>query len=439
MASPKSSKTVTYVMAVIIVVLLVATVYEGLAVQNLSKTSTASSSTTSGVAVGVTTYTIGGLFPTTGDDASCGVAALNSAQAAVNDINTQMTTLGAPYHFNFVNIDVQSTAAGELTAITTLHGTDGVNAALTFGSTETSGAIAYANSAHVLMLATGATGIGLTTPGGYLFRNIQSDSTFVKVAAATMYQLGFRKIVVMYENDAYGQGFGTQLPAIWANYTGTSSKTLGYALNQNDYGAEVTQVSQLAQQLGVDNTTAWFWIGESTDSINIFQHAAQDPVLSHLQLFTKNAPVSTSADYPPNAPVAVAQYLENGSHVMGFTQAVTEVNNPFTNLYWNNQPQPPCYANTYSWDGAWLLAKDLMLVGNNGPALKNALPTVASDFVGVSGPVQFDSSGDNIFGNYNSFNVHQFQNGTWYTQTNGLYDASAGKWSPIQNGATTIV
>jgi ABC-type branched-subunit amino acid transport system substrate-binding protein len=422
---------ITVVLAVVIAALLLATVYEGIVIQGLSKSSPASGS-------GVTNYTIGGLFPVTGDDASCGVAALNSAQAAVTDVNKQMVATGAKYHFTLTNIDVQSTAAGELSAITTLHTTDGVNATLTFGSTETAGAIPYSNSAHVLMLATGATGIGLTTPGGYLYRDIQSDSTFVKVAAATMYQMGIRKLVIMYENDAYGQGFGTLLPQVWANYTGTSSKTLGYDLNQPDYGAEVTQVSQLEQQLGVDNSSAWFWIGESSDSINIFQHAAQDPILSHLALFTKNAPVDTSADFPPSAPVAVAQYLMNGSHVTGFTQAVAEVQNSFTDQYWDNLPQPPCYANTYSYDGAWLLAEDLILAGNNGVALKAALPLVASQYDGVSGPVQFDSNGDNIYGNYDTFQIAQFTNGTYYVHDNGYYDASSGMWEP-QNGTNTGV
>jgi ABC-type branched-subunit amino acid transport system substrate-binding protein len=186
--------------------------------------------------------------------------------------------------------------------------------------------------------------------------------------------------------------------------------------------------------LGVGNTTAWLWIGEQDDGIKIFSRAATDSVLGTMKLFVYDDPVSTSAEYPPNAPASVPQYLMNAAHVQGFHNAITEIRNIFTDQYYAQYNGPSCYANPYVYDAVWLLSKSMILVGNNATKLKSILPYAASDFVGVTGPLQFDANGDSLYTNYATYRVSQFGNGTWYVGENGFYNAATAAWQPVSNG-----
>lgn len=427
----KSTKAISSIVAVLVVLIIIVgavAAYEAVQLQSVPATTSTSTSA-------LTTYTIGAAYPETGDGSVCGQGQAASVKLAIKNINSLLAQTGSNYRFAINIIDDKTDPTAALQAAKTLHETYGVQVVMTSGSFETAGVLSYANSARLLLASGASTGISLAIANDYLFRVIGSDNGFVRAAVNTIYQQGYRKIGIMYENGPYGTSIGTTFPTLWAQKPGTSFTGLSYALSQADYSAEVTQLSQKMASLGVDNTTAWIWIGEQDDGIKIFSRAATDSVLGTMKLYVYDDPVFGAALYPPTAPATVPQYLMNVAHVQGFHNSVAEIHNIFTDQYYNNLPSPACYANPYAYDAVWLISKAMMLCAcNNATTLKNIFPRAAMNFVGVTGPLQFDAAGDSLYTNYATYQVGHMTNGTWFVYENGFYNAATAAWQPVSNG-----
>lgn len=383
---------------------------------------------------GITTYTIGAELGLTGQGTVCANGINNVLELAIGDVNAMLTNTGAPYRFELRTIDSKTDPTVALQAVKTLHEAYGIEVVVTFTSAETSAALSYANEAKVLLVTGASTSPLLAIPDDFLYRFIATGDAFVQEVVDTMYQQGYRKVGVIYEQSTYGQGIGQLFPKVWATLPGTQSTSLEYVPGQPDYQAEITQFSLQISRMGVDETTAWLWLGQDDDGIKQFTLAANDPALRNLKLYVFDVPVAGAAMYPPTAPEVVARYLKDQVDVQGAHISVPDIHNSFTEQYYQRFKGPDCFANPYVYDLVWIVSKAMMMVGNDAEAIKRALPYVAFNYVGVTGAFQFNEAGDLSLANYITYKVNQFVNGTWYIYQNGNYDPLTGKWSPVENG-----
>jgi branched-chain amino acid transport system substrate-binding protein len=187
------------------------------------------------------TVKIGMGAPITGDYASFGVDISQGASIAVTDAGT---VEGFP--FELVAQDTQGTPEGGASVANKLA-TDPTIVAIAghifSGSTEA--AMPIYEKAGIPMMSPSATNPPLTTLGSTVFNRIAfTDAVQGKFAAEYLYnKLGFRKIAVVHDGGAYGQGLAD---VVRAEFTALGGEVVGYEAitpGETDYTATLSALA----------------------------------------------------------------------------------------------------------------------------------------------------------------------------------------------------
>lgn len=193
------------------------------------------------------TIKIGYVGPITGDYSNYGIDMSRGAELAVKD---HPTVKG--FAIELVSEDTQGTpeqgasVANKFAADPRVVAVDGHSFS---GSTEV--AIPIYGDAHIVMMSPSATNITLTTLGSPVFNRVAfHDGLQAEYASKYIYNtLGIRKIAVMHDGGAYGQGL--------AQLTADAFKALGGEVvafeaitpGETDYSAPLAAIGQLGPEL----------------------------------------------------------------------------------------------------------------------------------------------------------------------------------------------
>jgi ABC-type branched-subunit amino acid transport system substrate-binding protein len=342
------------------------------------------------------TILIGGLFCTSGASAIFGAGMKTAIEVALDDINRELEDLGSNVRFDMVSADTGTTAEGALRAATSLAETNGVRAFAGPGnSIEFGGIKAYCDANKIV--AIGESSSEAYSLADYLFRVFPTNHLMGPPVARLMWSLGIRNVGCLYRDDAFGSSLHDVTKAEFERLGGTW-KSIKYMIDLPDYSSEVAALSSAVSEFGADEKTGVFHVTFETDGLNIYGHAAIDPVLSKVKWFgTTDA--KRDAFLPPVAPEAIGDFLVKvESQGLFPVNPLNALNKKFTEKFkaWPDRPYDAASGyDTYFYDCAWILALSLIQTqGKFGEPLWKAIPDVAGRYIGASGATPLDKNGD---------------------------------------------
>jgi len=185
---------------------------------------------------------IGGLFPLTGPLAPYGPAIANGAQLAVDQINALGGVLGRPLELvikdTATSPDVGRDAAAKLIQI------DGVVAIIGALSSGVTLAVSSVTApAHIPQISPSSTSPAITEleDDDYVFRTCVSDALQGVVQAQLARNLGYKKISIIYVNNAYGKGLANVFKDNFEDEEHKVVAMIPYEENKPSYRGEVEQ------------------------------------------------------------------------------------------------------------------------------------------------------------------------------------------------------
>ncbi|HEY8416396.1 MAG TPA: ABC transporter substrate-binding protein [Limnochordales bacterium] len=350
---------------------------------------------------------IGALFPMTGDLSAFGEPFYNSALLAVTQINEQGGLLGGR-PLELVLADSQTNPTQGVAAAQRLVNVERVPAIV--GAAASGVTIPVATSVtvpnQVVLISPASTSPLVTTleDNGFVFRTVVSDAmqgiTLAKLAA----DLGYRRVATIYVNSPYGLGLAQAFETNFRQHGGTVTANVPFEQNQASYRGELDQASR-------GNPEALLLIAYPENGITILRQAIEGAYFDKF-LFTDGMQA-------PDIIEAIGDALE-GSWGTAPRSAATPATELFNAFYTARFGEPPPMPFMYeSYDAVFALALAIEKAGEaTGPAIRDALRDVVNppgemilpgewakavnllragqdiQYVGASGPVDFDANGD---------------------------------------------
>ncbi len=366
-------------------------------------------------------YIIGATIPLTGELTSVAAQWKNALDMGIEELNEEVASYGINAKFKLVILDDKTKDEEALKNIQTLYQA-GVRIVLgPAASSQVKAVKAFADENKIVVFSPSSTAPTLAIPDDYIFRNVGSDAVQAKALAKLVWEEGVKKVVVFHRDDEYGLAFANFFEKAFSELGGTAI-SLKYATGLPDYASEVAQLSSKISQEGAEGVVM---ITFDTDGANILSHAKDDPVLTKVRWFSSEGVHGTPELTTPE----VAQFLNS----VGFygTRPVFKENplyrefvKKFVSKY---GVEPPVFtANLY--DSLFISAWAILKAGEySGPAIKDALPKVASHYYGVSGWCVLDEAGDRLIQDYAIWTVAEVD-GVYKYKDVGSYSAGTITW-----------
>lgn len=223
---------------------------------------------TAQAAMAACTTTIGSVMSLTGSLGALGQKIAQGAELAVADINAAGGADGC--QLKLALLDDQTNPAVGVDAAKKLVDVQHVTAIVGALSSGVSAAVlsSVAVPSKVVLISPASTSPTFTEmamqgkTGGFWFRTTPSDALQGVAMAKVAYDAGYRKVAVMYINNAYGQGLSQRFSAAFKHLGGQVTQDVVYNPSQPSYRAEVAKAASPAPQ-------ALFLIGYPGDGTTV--------------------------------------------------------------------------------------------------------------------------------------------------------------------------
>lgn len=188
---------------------------------------------------------IGGVLPLTGSAAVWGENAKMGLEIALEEVNEAGGVKGKK--LKLIIEDSQSDPAKAVSALQKLISTDKVSVVI--GDIASSSVLAMApiaEKAKVVLLSPGASNPDISKAGEFIFRNWQSDALEGEVDAKFAYErLAYRKMVVIYVNNAYGTGLKTVFEETFKKLGGKILASESFEQGATDMRSQLSKISSV--------------------------------------------------------------------------------------------------------------------------------------------------------------------------------------------------
>ena len=368
---------------------------------------------------------IGLAIAVSGGYAVDGPRRLKGALLAIEEMNSLLEKVGAPFRFKPIHED---TGGKPEQAVSVIQRFASLGVKVVVGplsTAETKAVMPIANEKHIVIISPSSTGAAAAVPNDYVFRMPPPDTAQGRALARVIYSMGYTKIAVIARDDDYGRGLAELFEQEFKKLGGQVEKIM-YQPDQPDYSNEVNQLSALVQRLGADEKTAVLIIAFDTDGRNILEHASKDPILAKVRWFGPDS-MKRKTFLPPDAPESIAKFLVKVKFI-GLFPAIAR--NPITEHFekaykekYGENPTPYAY---YAYDAAWIAMLSILVAGKyDGQAVKEVLPVVAAHYIGATGHKMLDKNGDAAFADYEIWTIVG-ASGKYEFKTVGIWHSSTG-------------
>lgn len=369
---------------------------------------------------------IGLAIAVSGGYAVDGPRRLNGAMLAIEEFNSYLEQVGAPFKFKPIHEDTGAKPEG---AVNVLNRFAGLGIKVVIGplsTSETKAVMPIVNENKIVVISPSSTGKAAALPDDFVFRMPPPDTAQGPALAQLIKNMGFEKLVIMARDDDYGRGLANLVQEHFQNMGGQVS-VITYQPNLPDYANEVNQLSTEVSKFGADEKTAVLIIAFDTDGINILEHASRDPVLAQVQWFGPDS-MKRNTFLPPDAPQEVADFLMSVNFIVTSPSiARNPVTVHFEQAYeqkYGEKPTPYAY---YAYDAAWVAMLSIVAAGQyDGEAVKNILPEIAFRYIGATGHKALDENGDAAFAAYDLSKVVE-ENGQYSFKVVGVINSATGQ------------
>jgi len=375
-------------------------------------------------------YTIGFAYELTGAQASFGNDMKDAGLLAVAEANALLEKSGYPVRFKTVVEDTASTPEGTVRAVQSL--VENHRASIIVGPISSLGVAAvkgYLDQKQVVLVSCCSTAVTLKLPNDFIFRVIASADVQGKALSRSVLAEGFRKAVVIYRAEAFGESLFREFKKDFESAGGT---VIGvpYQPDQSDYTAEVAKLSEEVRRSGPAET-AVVAVSFQTDGLLILGEARLDETLSNVRWFGINT-FRVPAFLPPQAPAEIADFMVKVSLTSSYT---APPNNPryfaFLESFEKMHGRKAGPQAELGYDAAWVAILTILSAGTDaGQVLRDTVIPTARKYMGASGHIWMDEAGDRAIQDYTISRI--IKEGDSYKWIDiAFYDASGNTVNPL--------
>ena len=333
-------------------------------------------------------WDLGALLPLSLDGASFGEPALQGIRLAVEEVNDAGGIEGRSLQLHTGDTRFPNTQE----AVAEMQRLVGAGVPFVIGATASDSSAAakeIANQNEVILMSPGSTRPSLTGPDhGYFFRTIASDAVQGPQAARfAVEDLGHDTAVVMYEQTAYGRGLEQQFIHEFEDLGGiVLGPSIAWEHDETTYEAKAAEAVALAEDL--------IWIaGQAPHIANLIESIRGQGYGGDIQ-------TSEAIENPSIFDVA-ADAVDDAY----FTKSGAGLGSPaaerFRADYEARWGEAPGVFSAFAYDAAYVAFAAFEAVGDDGPAMKQWLETLAAveDRI-TTDTIRFNSNGDVTTGGY---------------------------------------
>ena len=322
----------------------------------------------------------GATFSLTGDNASYGEDAQRGINLAVDEINQQGGVQG--YKIKVIFRDNRTNPSIAVNIMRQFANVEKVPVVLGSDASSVTLAMApVANATKTVLISPISSSPDITHAGPYVFRTAPSDVEQAKVAAEWMWNLGYRKVAVLYVLNSWGKGLADAFQERFEALGGVVTAKEGVEEQETNYRTVLLKLNK-------ENPDAFYMPTYSKQGARIVQQyremGLKKPILGG---DTWGAPEFKNVGNELIEGIRfVAPGLYKGPEYQAFEKK-------FVERYGVN----PDFNAASAYDALYAVAKalDKVLSKNlppTGENIRKELLTVT--FVGATGPIQFDENGD---------------------------------------------
>jgi len=349
---------------------------------------------------------IGALLPLTGYISSKGITAQAAAQLAEDDINAYFATNGSSYRVSITIYDTESSPTRALTVLENsvsaeINVVTGPMASLSVDYVKT-----YAASNEVLIISPSSTDYGLAIDSDNVFRLVPDDRAQAAAVANTLYDDGIRCLAVLYKDITWAEDL--------LNLTKTQFQSLGGAVTAEVYyGAKNVSVfgsTLSALNSSIEAITAYVTseiavlLISYDEGVEILSQASTYETLANVRWVGSDG-LTSNADLLTNS-TAAAFAVTTGFTSPIFHEYETTTGNAIKSEIQASLGYVPDVYALLTYDALWLAALTLADSSDTSLAnLKTSLASVATDYEGASGTIEFNSAGDRAQTSYDFWEI----------------------------------
>jgi len=344
------------------------------------------------------TVYIGALLPLTGGLQSYGIGSKNAVELAVEDANKMCPN----FKFELLVEDSGTNPQQALQKAQTLYAKGARLIVGPMASGEVSAVKNFADQNKILIVSQSSTTPLLAISGDWVYRLVPTDLEQAKAIADLLKQLGVKRIVILYRNDAWGLGLQHAI----ANESKKAGievvASVGYDPDPKAFPTAVPEaVRKLSAALGQPGAdAALVFVTFEDDGVAAVQAAAQDPVLGKVRWIGTDGVAYSEA--------LIKQVgKEMADRKMLGTIAAPNPADPkyqeFKQKYKAKYGRDPVAYDPYAYDAAMLLMQIVCNIGADDPVkVKEALEQWGKEgrYQGVTGRVYLNEAGDRAYPNY---------------------------------------
>lgn len=334
---------------------------------------------TDDAAADATVVKIGFAAPLTGDNAVYGLSMRNAAQMAVDELNASEEAKSANITFELRAEDDASDPKLAVNVANMLAEDSQVMAVVGhFNSGCSIPASAVYNDADMAMV-TVSTNPTLTEQGfGVVNRITARDDSQGKEAASIVWGDGIKKVAVVDDSTAYGQGLSGEFVTAYEALGGTVISADKVQSKEVNFSALVTKLKGSAPE-------AIYYAGAHTEGALLRKQAREAgltvPVYGGEMLFTDEY-ISLAGGADGDICTVLGLPIDSQPGGPAFAEKFQAAFDKAPEAY-----------DTYSYDSAMIIGKAILSAGADRAAVAEAIRAISYD--GITGTIEFDANGDN--------------------------------------------
>lgn len=329
---------------------------------------------------------IGVFAPLTGDAAVYGDALKKGIDLAADDTNNNGGVLGKKIELVYEDTHLDSNAA--VTATNKFINIDKLNMIIAAeGSGATLAAVPLADKTKTIMMVPIASTAAIRDAGDYVFRVIPSDGYRGTEMANLAMQKGYKKIAVLYVNDAYGVGINNLIKETFKGDNRQVVAEESFEPDAKDFRTQLTKIK-----------------AANPDAIMIEARKEFPTILKQAKELNINSQMIAS-EMLTDGLLQEAGSSAEGLMVIDFAPTTDYVN--FKAEYKNKYGADPALYSDYGYDSLRVLGMAINNAGStDSTKIKDVLYNVS--YNGATGTVKFDSYGETA---EKQFIVYKVENG----------------------------
>jgi len=319
---------------------------------------------------------IGFIGPLTGENANIGQPIQRGVELALKDINEEWKATGKSVEV--VYEDGKCNGKDATTAIQKLIDQDKVNAIVGgVCSSETLAMAPVAEAAKLVIISPSSTNPSITTAGDYVFRVVGSDALQGKIMAEYVFDEGYKKAAMIYQNSDYNVGLKNVFTETFTKRGGEIVAAEAYEADAKDFRTQLTKIK-----------------AAQPEATYIIPYSEGGLITKQIRELGMETPL-----FGPETFESKAILEDGGDAVEGliFTKPKFDPSNPASaqviekyKQKYNSDPEFQAYV-TNAYDAVMLIVDAL----EKGKDLKTYLYDI-KDYPGAGGMLTIDSNGDAI-------------------------------------------